>query len=103
MFVRIKSKDRRIDGHVIDRVMINGETIATISPAWVSVKDKLPEEKTNPLTLDYEEVVCAVNFSIGRDVRVYKFGEGHFWHGPEIMDQYITHWMPKPELPREET
>ena len=75
---------------------------------WVSVKDRLPEEKENPLTHDFAEVICFCDFG-GRlkrtDIRTYKFGkrydenEPHFWHGPQIMDGVITHWMPLPEPP----
>lgn len=71
-------------------------------PPWVSIKDGLPEVRINPLTLDFCEVMCAVDFSFGREVRIYKFGEGHFWHGAEVMDRYITHWMYMPTLPKKE-
>jgi len=73
-----------------------------IENCWISVKDRMPEEKTNPLTLDYCEVLCAVDFALGQDIRTYKFGGGHFWNGPEEMDRYVTHWMPLPEPPKEE-
>ena len=77
---------------------------------WISVKDRLPEEETNPLTMDFKEVLCFCDFGgIPRrtDVRTYKFGkrswmeEGHFWHGGTPMDAVVTHWMPLPEPPEE--
>ena len=73
--------------------------------AWISVKDRMPEEKTNWITQNYAEVICAVDFGgvpRRRDVRTYKFGKGHFWHGPQVMDGVVTHWMPLPNPPKEE-
>ena len=69
---------------------------------WVSVKDRLPDEKQSEITHDFEYVICATTFG---DVRVYKFGtpigwkEPHFWNGCGEMDKYVTHWMPMPEMP----
>ena len=69
---------------------------------WVSVKDRLPDEKQSKITHDFEYVLCATTFG---DVRAYKFGtpigwnEPHFWHGSGLMDEYVTHWMPMPEMP----
>lgn len=71
---------------------------------WVSVNDRLPEEKQSKITYDFEYVLCATTFG---DVRPYKFGtpigwnEPHFWHGSGLMDEYVTHWMPMPEMPDE--
>lgn len=71
---------------------------------WVSVTERLPEERLNPNTKDFEYVLCA---TIWGDVRPFKFGsmigfeEPHFWHGSGSMDEYVTHWMPLPEPPKE--
>ena len=76
---------------------------------WISVKDRLPEEKENPLRLDFQEVICFCDFGgvpKRTDVRTYGFGkrhwenEPHFWHGPTMMDGVVTHWMPMPEPPK---
>ena len=73
---------------------------------WVSVKERLPEEKISPMTIDYTEYPCVFDGRAGqREVRYYKFGKGHFWHGSGCIDEYVTHWaepMPLPELPKEE-
>lgn len=86
---------------IIDSTSING---------WISVKDRLPEERINPLTNDFQDVICFCDFG-GRpkktDIRTYGYGkvswekEPHFWHGPQIMDGIVTHWMPLPEPPEE--
>ena len=84
-----------------------GNMIDTLDDAptvggWISVKDRLPEEKENPYTQDYQEVLCVLKTRFGTDVRVYKFGKGHFWNGPKEIDRFISHWMPFPELPKED-
>ena len=72
-------------------------------PKWIPVTERLPEEKINPYTNDFEPIICSTNFG---DVRVYKYGtpigwnEPHFWNGAGIMDWYVTHWMPLPEPPK---
>ena len=73
---------------------------------WISVKDRLPIGKINPITQDFELVICATTFG---DVRAYGYGKAighdkaHFWFGVGIMDEYVTHWMPLPALPVEKT
>ena len=70
---------------------------------WISVDDKLPGEKINENTQDFEWYYCATTFG---DVRPYKYGKqighekAHFWNGPGIMDNYVTHWMHMPEMPK---
>ena len=62
---------------------------------WISVKERLPEEKINPITQDYYEYICTFQCGDIKDVRHYKFGQGHWWHGcGGIMDEYVTAWMP---------
>lgn len=78
--------------------LLKGQTVG----GWVSVKDRLPEEQENPYTHDYQEVICCLVTRFGRDVRVYSYGGGHFWHGPKEVDKYVSHWMPFPDLPKEE-
>ena len=72
---------------------------------WTSIKDGLPEERTNPNTHDFEYVLCATIFG---DVRPYKFGtpvlsnDTHFWQCGQIMDEFVTHWMQLPDMPDKE-
>lgn len=67
---------------------------------WIPVRERLPEEKIDPNTQDFEEVLCTTTWGA---VRVCKFGKpigyntAHFWHGSGIMDEYITAWRPLPK------
>ena len=79
-------------------------TVYIYPTKWVPVAERLPEEKINPYTHDFEPIICSTNFG---DVRVYKYGtptgwdEPHFWNGAGIVDWYVTHWMPLPEPPKD--
>lgn len=75
-------------------------------PRWIPVTERLPEERINPNTRDFEYVLCT---TIWGDVRPFKYGtpigskDAHFWNGEGYVDAYVTHWMPLPEPPMEET
>ena len=67
---------------------------------WIPVSERLPEEKINPYTTDFDEVLCTTDWG---DVQAFKFGtpilhhEPHFWLGGSIMDEHIIAWQYKPE------
>lgn len=67
---------------------------------WIPCSERLPEEKINPITHDFEEVLGT---TIWGDVRHYKYGtpighdEAHFWYGFGTMDEEVIAWMPLPE------
>ena len=67
-------------------------------PMWTEVSKRLPDERINPNTQDYEFVLCATTLG---DVRAYQFGIGHFWHGCGEVDRYVTHWQSFPRMPQE--
>ena len=77
----------------------HGKTVKFIKEQqWIPVTKRLPVENVNSHTMDYQEVICSCVFgNAGKDVRVYKFGNGHFYHGPAIVDHYVTAWMPFPQ------
>lgn len=72
---------------------------------WIHVSEGLPEEKINPNTRDFEEVICT---TVWGDVRIYKFGKpyghdkAHFWSYGEIMDEFIVKWRPLPKVSESE-
>lgn len=64
---------------------------------WIPVDDRLPEEKVSPVTRDFYEYQVTANFGFGEDVRTYKYGNGHWWHGPGIVDKYVIAWRERPD------
>ena len=64
---------------------------------WIPVRERLPEEIINPVTNDFYEYICTFHLDDVDDVRVYKFGNGHWWLCGQMMDKYVTAWMQRPE------
>lgn len=63
-------------------------------PEWISVKDRLPEKK-------HEVYLCSLDSCLFQgsqyiDIRLFD-SDGKWRNGT------VTHWMPLPELPKEET
>lgn len=69
-------------------------------PRWIPISERLPEEKINPYTNDFDEVLCTTDWG---EVVALKFGtplihnKPHFWLGGSIMDEHIIAWQYKPE------
>lgn len=64
---------------------------------WISVQDRLPEERGRYLCWFGKNTLC-----VGADIATYL----PEWHGFGILEtdtvlQNITHWMPLPEPPEE--
>ena len=72
---------------------------------WIPVSERLPQEKFNPYTHDFQEVLCVTTFG---DVRTYKYGtaigdnKAHFYHGGWNVDNYILAWQYFPEPYKED-
>lgn len=67
------------------------------SEKWIPVSERLPEEKVNPITMDFYEYPCTVKFGDVYDVRYYKFGRGKWWHGAGTIDNEVIAWQPLPK------
>ena len=82
------------------KAMLESLPSAQPEQRWIPCSERLPEEKMNPNTSDFELVICTTTFG---DVRAYRFGtpigwnEPHFWNGIGIMDGYVLAWMYLPE------
>lgn len=64
---------------------------------WIPVEARLPDERINPITNDFYEYQVTAKFGEIIDIRHYKFGRGHWWHGPAIVDKYVIAWQHLPE------
>ena len=74
-------------------------TIDPVKSDWIKCSDRLPEE--------HEDVLVAMNDGKYKSIHVgyaYNGGDwmidGKFWH--EEGDPSITHWMPLPDMPKED-
>lgn len=71
--------------------------INALEQDWIPCSKRLPEEKINPITQDFYEYQCTFKNKDVYDVRTYKFGKSHWWHGLSIMDNYVIAWRESPE------
>lgn len=61
---------------------------------WISVKDRLPKENTKVLAI-WDDCI---------ETAFYEYIDGDYWSNSEIgCDLPVTHWMPLPKLPQENT
>ena len=68
-----------------------------MNDGWIPVEERLPEEKVNPISRDYYEYQVTAKFGNTKDVRYYRYGNGHWWNGPGIVDKYVIAWRGNPE------
>lgn len=69
---------------------------------WIPVNERLPDENISPITQDYYYYECTFTTDRVTEVRPYKFGGGHWWHGGGCLDGYITAWRERPEPYKED-
>ena len=67
-----------------------------MNDGWIPVEERMPEEKANPELQDFYEYQVTAKFGEVTDVRHYKFGNGHWWNGPGIVDKYVIAWRERP-------
>ena len=75
------------------------EAIEELSkPRWIPVTERLPEE--------YVNVLCHLR-SLDRKSEYYSIDhlmeDGQWWKAANSWKHEVTHWMPLPEPPKEET
>ena len=64
-------------------------------PKWIPVTERLPEDGKYVLCFCRANIICVLR----RDK------DGDWYENPAhvYMSSFVTHWMPLPELPKEET
>ena len=69
------------------------------APRWISVKDRLPEKPGRYLCWFGKNT-----FAVGASIVPY-IPDLHWFASLESLERYenVTHWMPMPEPPKEET
>ena len=98
------------DGYDVDdwseKLPIITDLINGVPTGWISVKDRLPEESGNVL------VCIKLSYANGaRHVQMCHYSVYHKWFGgfdkseKSSLPDYttVTHWMPLPSLPEEES
>ena len=63
----------------------------------IACSERLPEEKINPITKDYYVYPVTYRNENIEDVRYYSYGNGHWHHCLQIMDDFVVAWQPLPE------
>lgn len=64
---------------------------------WIPVEERLPKERVRPICLDFDDYLVTINFGFGARVKTLKYGDGHWWNGPSIVDEYVIAWRTNPE------
>ena len=75
-----------------------GFSMTIVPQPWISVEERLPEDRVNVLTCG-DDPVDGPFILIGRREPGSKFGPPH-WHLPCFAFGPVTHWMPLPEPPK---
>ena len=102
MLVMLESKYEQLNGQMIYKIMKDKDIVCTIRPAWISVKDRFPERDVDVLTYFRWGAFKIGRFDKDPDSLEYrwKFEDSNLY-GDDMQD--VTHWMPLPEPPKEET
>lgn len=59
---------------------------------WIPCKERLPEEKINPVTDDFYEYEVTFKQGDVIDIRHYKFGRGHWRNYGMLYDDCVIAW-----------
>lgn len=86
--------------------MVDCAPAVETEPKWISVKDRLPDVGV-PVLVAYHNFVDGEVQGDGVAAQLYEPGCWYWWEGSvEDCDSEvrvaITHWMPLPDLPKEE-
>ena len=81
------------------RLWIAEKRTEEATPHWISVKERLPDKQGEPY-------LCAITYRNGERAEVILWYDAEtmplFWNRFFVPHGAVTHWMPLPELPKEE-
>ena len=66
-----------------------------MSPQWISVKDRMPEEEKPTIRYGYAYSASVLTYTENGLIRINRTREGHW----EDYTPRVTHWMPLPVPP----
>ena len=114
--------DKELINHLQNKNAEYIETIQALKKGWISVKDRLPEPETNVLIMQhYTGTAPYANVTVGHLHQDSDLRRKPYWywiaygadmvhpkieafHRAEFIcpgNEYVTHWMPLPEPPKE--
>ena len=86
---------------IINGVMYSKKIVQEVAEeyngGWIACSERLPEEKINPITKDYYVYPVTYRNENIEDVRYYSYGNGHWHHCLQIMDDFVVAWQPLPQ------
>ena len=82
------------------------EELLAAVPHWISVEERLPKTRSSILGQKSNKVIVAFRFddgTQGTDTAHTLNGDWVFEDRIVVVNRTVTHWMPLPEAPKEET
>ena len=79
-------------------VELTGELAS--KPRWISVEEALPDQNDGRL---YICLIVGGEYDQLSWYELCDFAEGRFWTQESASECHVTHWMPLPEPPKEES
>lgn len=87
----------------VDKFAEEAARLYAKQPKWIPVMERLPEETNHYLV--HIECKCDGEL-LSKWTQVAWFCKKFYWehsHGTEFFEETVTHWMPLPKPPKEET
>lgn len=102
---------RVVESEMVDEMYAENERLKSKVPRWISVEDEPPKENGRYLVRYKRDVNLGDEETVHEDeIRIMRFFVDDGWRYPiicndhvRLVNEEVTHWMPLPESPKEET